>query len=125
MIKNNLIGFIGIFIALVGIGLAIFQDELRPATVSDPTTLSEAVFEKGAELLGVEVEKKRKTDWVTMTLYVLGFIAIVLGVFSWVKNENHRVSAAAAALGVIAVAWEYVLIGVVVAIIMLIAGSFA
>jgi len=87
MIKQNLIGFIGMTIAIVGIGIAIFQDELRPVPGAASTQLSERVFEKGAELLGVEVEKKRESDWVTITLFSLGFFAIILGILSWVKRR--------------------------------------
>jgi len=125
MINQNIIGFIGIAIAIVGIGIAIFQDELQPVPTPASKQLSESVFEKGAELLGFEVEKKRENDWVTITLFSLGFISIILGIFSWVKKEAQRISIAAVALGLVVVAWEYVLIGVVVVVVGMFVGLFS
>jgi hypothetical protein len=125
MFHKNMIGILGIIIALLGVGVAIFQDQLRPPPTPATTQLKEAAIEKGASLLGVKVDKKTNFDWVTATQYGLGFFAIVLGAFSWVRKENHRVSALAAGLGVIAAAWEYFLYGVALAAFILIAGAFS
>lgn len=120
---RNTIGLIGIVIALMGVGVAIFQDDLRPDTQAPPVEMTDRVVEKGAELLGIEVKRESPSDVVMIIRLGLGFLAIVLGVVSWIRKENHRVSSTAAALGIIVVAWEYVLIAVGVAIIILILGS--
>jgi hypothetical protein len=125
MIKKNLIGVIGIVIALAGVGVAIFQDDLRPPPTPGTIQLKDVALEKGAELLGIKVAEKTSSDWVRLTHLLLGFLAIILGVTSWIKKENHRVSAAAVSLGIVAAAWEYFLIGVVVAAFAMIAGAFS
>ncbi|MFP6780334.1 MAG: hypothetical protein VCB59_01440 [Gammaproteobacteria bacterium] len=44
-------------------------------------------------------------------------VSLVLGVWSFMVKENHRISGLAGALGVVAMAWEYVLPGVVIAVV--------
>ena len=123
MIQRNAIGIIGIVIALMGVGIAIFHDDLRSPTQIAPVEMKDRVIEKSAELLGIEVQSESTNDTVTVVQFGLGFLAIVLGVVSWVRKENHRISSAAAALGILVVAWEYVLIAAGVAIVILILGS--
>ncbi|MFT7531818.1 MAG: putative membrane protein [Gammaproteobacteria bacterium] len=125
MIQKNLIGIIGIAIALVGVGVAIFQDDLRPQPTPVSIQLKDVALEKGAQLLGIDVEEKTPSDWVRLTYFILGFLGIIMGVISWVKKENHRVSATALSLGIVAVAWQYVLIGVGFAVFIMIIGSFS
>jgi hypothetical protein len=48
----------------------------------------------------------------------LGLLALVAGIASFVKNENHRISGLAGALGVVVIGWEYVLIGLVIAVVL-------
>jgi len=50
----------------------------------------------------------------------LGFVAIVLGVVSWVRKDHIRISGGAVALGLMAIAWQYVLIASGIAIIIFI-----
>lgn len=125
MFNRNLFGIIGIVIALMGVGVAIFQDDLRSLFETEPIEIQDRVIEKGARLLGLDVEHETRRDWVTFTQFGFGFIGIILGVVSWVRNENHRVSSSAAALGVVAIAWEYVLIGLGIGVILLVVGSFS
>ena len=125
MFRRNIFGVIGITIALMGIGVAIFQDDIRAQLDTQPVEVQDRILEKGAKLLGLEVESERSRDWVTFTQFGLGFIGIILGVISWVRNENHRISASAAALGVVAIAWVYVLIGLAIGVILLVVGSFS
>lgn len=44
-------------------------------------------------------------------------LGVLLGVLSWVRGENHRVSIAAMAVGSLALAWSYVLLGIVCGVI--------
>ena len=125
MFARNRIGIIGLVVALLGIGVAIFQDDIRSHFDTEPVEVRDRVVEKGAELLGIEITSDTTRDKVTWVQFGLGFIAIILGVVSWIRKENHRVSASAAALGIIAVAWEYVLIAAAVAVLLLIVGSFS
>ena len=126
---KNIFGLIGIVIALAGLGVAVFQEHLRPPPEPISVTLGEAALAKGKQWLGVGSEEiaaeQSAIDWVTIVQFALGFIGIALGAVSWIRSENHRVSALAAALGLVVVAWEYVLVAVGVAVLILFLGSFA
>lgn len=113
---KNLLGILGIVVALGGVAVAAFQDELRGPRPPLSEQLKEEVLNRGAELFGGDVEKARGVDAVSATYTFLGFLGLVLGVGSFVRNEDHRISGMAGALGIIAMSWEYVLIGVILAI---------
>ena len=115
---KNKIGIAGILIAIIAVGVAIFQDDIRPEPPSATTQLADRVSEAVAKIGGIEIEEKSSRDWVTLTYIALGFLALIAGIVSFVQKENHRVSGMAGALGVVAIAWEYVLIGVVVAVVL-------
>ena len=125
MFERNVIGIIGIVIALTGIAIAVFQDEMRSPPAETSATLKSRVVEKSITLLGGEVDKPAEVDAITLTYRGLGFLAFLFGVVSWVRKENHRISALAGALGAVAVAWEYVVIGIGIAVVVLILGAFS
>lgn len=124
MINKNTFGIIGIFIAIIAITVAVFQDELRPSPPPVSEQLTTRVLEKGVELLVGDVEKKNKRDLVGYTYAGLGLLALMLGVFSFTKKENTRISGLAGALGILAIAWEYVLIGIVIAVVIIIFAEY-
>lgn len=122
---KNAIGMAGILIALLAIGVAAFQEQLRPPPPPAKTQLKERVVEKAAELVGIESESSASRDWITLIYIGLGFLALVVAVVAYVTGESHRISGMAGALGVIAIGWEYVLIGIVVAIVILILANIS
>ena len=122
---KNKIGLIGILIALTAIGVAIFQDDLRPEQPSAAEKLKDLAVSKSIELLGGDAEGRRERDVVQLTYHGLGFIALVLGVVSFLRKESHQVAGAAGALGVIAIGWEFVLIGIIIAVVILILAYFS
>ena len=104
---KNKIGIAGILIALLAIGIAIFQDRLRQPNPPEKASLISKVLHKSTFISG----SKRKSvtssfDAVTYTYISLGFFALIFGVVSYLKNENHRFSSMAGALSVIAIGWE-------------------
>jgi uncharacterized membrane protein YidH (DUF202 family) len=124
------IGVIGLVVGLIAVGIAIFQDDLRsgsmPEKSKESLSLTEVAVEAGKNLFKEKILKQepassagqgRSRDAITLTYLGLGFLAIVLGVVSWVKKDHIRVSGSAVGLGLIAVAWQYVLIGVVIAVV--------
>jgi len=118
---KNKIGIAGIIIALLAVGTAIFQDKLRQPSEHEKFSIMSKVLNKSGFISG----SKRKSelpsyDAVNYSYISLGFLALIFGVVSYLKNENLRFSGMAGALGVIAIGWEYVLIGIVVGIIILI-----
>ena len=54
---------------------------------------------------------------------VLAFLGLGSATVAWIRREHVRVWLAALALAVVAMAWEYALLGVAVALILLIVGS--
>ena len=115
---KNIVGTIGIFIAIIALGIAIFQDDLRPDPPSATTQLADRVSEAMAKIGGIEIAEKASKDWVTFTYIGLGFLALIVGIGSFLRQEDHRVSGLAGVLGVVAIGWEYVLIGITVAVVL-------
>ena len=117
MFKANRFGLIGIVIATIGTAIAIAQDHLRVKFTPESPKLVGQVVDKGFNLFrkdDVVVETHDRIDYIYIGL---GLVSLVLGVWSFIVKENHRVSGLAGALGVVAMAWEYVLIGVVLAVV--------
>jgi len=111
-------GIAGIIVAVIGITIAVFQDDIREQFFPEPETKAESVVSKGLELIGIgEKDDTFKRDKVTVTYSALGLLALVLGIVGYVRKESHRVAGMAGALGIIAVGWQYVLIGLIVAVV--------
>ncbi len=125
MLKANRIGLLGILIALIGVSVAVLQDDLRSRIAPDSPKLVERVAVKGIKLFGNTKVKETKHDVVDFIYIGLGLVAFALAAVSYIVNENHRISAAAAALGIIALAWQYVLIGFVIAVVVFFLASFS
>ena len=125
MIKANRIGFIGIVIAVLGICCAIFQDDLRAQITPDSPKIEQSVFKEGIRIFSSGEASHDKRDVVDFIYMGMGILGLILGVTSYIVKENHRVAALAGALGVMAIAWQYVLIGVAIAVVLFLVGSFS
>jgi hypothetical protein len=133
-------GIIGLVVGLIAVGIAIFQNDLfaepEPVVKADES-LKELAVEASKKLIrekllnkedaqseppkekksvmGVEIDERH--NGVQITYMALGFAAMILGTISWAKKDHMRVSGGAVALGLVAVAWQYVLIGIVIAVV--------
>ena len=118
---NGKAGLAGIAVALIAISIAVFQDDLRTVIAMDSAqpALGERIIERGRSLFD-RSSSGSDHDLIDYSYRGLGFVAIILAVISFLKSEPLRLAAVAAALGIIAIAWQYVLVGVVVAIVILI-----
>ena len=125
MIKANRIGLIGIVIAVLGICCAIFQDDLRAQITPDSPKIEQSVLKEGIRIFSSGDVSHDKRDVVDFIYMGMGILGLILGVISYIVKENHRIAAAAGALGVMAIAWQYVLIGVLVAVVLFFIGSFS
>jgi len=121
------LGTIGILIAMLAITVAVFQVHIRILIAPEDPTIKEQLMSRGSELLGLKSKEKATTststgyfDAVSITYTALGVIAMFFGVLSFLQKENHRFSGMAGALGIVAIGWEYVLVGLIIAIIVLI-----
>ena len=67
--------------------------------------------------IGVDLNLHPHADYRVAVTYIgLGLVAIVLGIVSYIRKESHRVAGMPGALGIVATAWEYVLIGLIIAV---------
>ena len=136
------IGIIGLIIGLIAVGLAIFQNDLRPQKPppepKPEPTFKELAVEAGKKVINDKILKKEADpppipedplasphDRIELTYMILGFLAMILGVVSWVKKDHIRISGGAVSLGLMAVAWQYVLIGVLIAVVILIVANMS
>jgi len=129
--KKIPVGIIGVVIGLMAIFVAIFQKDIENR-ISPPEEQSakEILFEAGKKLLKDKIqvesaEVKSSLSPVDYIYMILGFIAISIGVISWIKKDHIRISGAAISLGLVAIAWEYVLIAIGVAVIIFILANLS
>lgn len=108
--KNNL-GYIAIITALIGVFIAIFQVQLADMFFPEQ---NQSLLEQAANLI---TDKGSITDSpIRMIFMGLGFIAFVLAIFSFVKQEDRTISKIAAGLAILAIGWEYILLIIVIII---------
>lgn len=118
---TNKMATIGVMVALLGIGVATFQEKIRSQSAPEETSLKVRVMHAGAILIGEKTtDAKEKYDWVTYSYMALGFLGIVFGVLAYLRHESLRHVGMAAALGLVAIAWEYVIVAIVIGVIILI-----
>jgi hypothetical protein len=130
---RNLFAILGLVIGFVAIGVAAFErPSLAPeAPKEDKRSLKELAAEAGKKLLKEKVLKesspapsstpKVEPSRPTRIAYMLlGLAAMAFGGVAWIRKENLRMACGAIAVGLVAVAWEYVLVAVAVAIFIMI-----
>lgn len=122
---TNRFGIIGIIVGLIAIGVAAGGDSIRELIEPEPTSIAERVLETGAAILTGEARSSTsERDYVTVSYIALGFVAIVLAVISFLRHENQRVTTMAGVLGVMAVGWSYILIGLAISVVLIILVNF-
>ena len=136
LLARNFLGLIGLIVGLVAVLIAIFQNDLRPPPPpEDERTLTEVASEATKKLIQEKILKEsppeavpdheKRHDAVALTYMALGFLAIVLGVVSWIRRDHIRLSGGAVAIGLVAVGWEYVLVGLLIAVVILVLANFS
>ena len=45
-----------------------------------------------------------------------GLLGLLLGVISWIKREDHRISGTAVAIGTITITWQYIILAVAIVV---------
>jgi hypothetical protein len=123
---------IGLILGFVAVAIAAFESHLvASAPKEDKRSLRELATEAGKKLLKEKVLKEeapppppKPFHPVKITYTVLGLAAIGFGAFSWIKKEHVRMSGGAVALGLLAVCWQWVLIGVCIAVVIFLLAQF-
>ncbi len=135
-IIRNYLGVIGLTVGLIAVAIAIFQNDLRPPEPEDNRTLTEVAGEATKKLIREKILKEepesppvadheKRHDFIAITYMSLGFLAMVFGITSWVRKDHIRLSGGAVAVGLVAVGWEYVLVGLCIAVIVLVFANFS
>ncbi|GJM09320.1 MAG: hypothetical protein DHS20C11_15960 [Lysobacteraceae bacterium] len=108
-----------VVVALLALGLAIFEEQLGARGAGG--NLSD-LFQRA---LGHDSAGSVETNWVLLGRYGLGLCAVVLSVVAWLRDESHRFAATGIGLAIVAIAWEYVLIALMVGLVIVVIGSMA
>ena len=116
---ENKFSIIGLVVAIIAITVAVFHDDIQKLiSKEDNSTTMERVLSRGAETLGlVEAKEKSHFNIVRIAYTGLGVLSIVLAIVAYIREENHRFSGVVGAAGIVAIAWEYVLIGLIIGVI--------
>ncbi len=126
----------------MAVSLAAFQNNFihqSPAPEPQKTTLKEVVGEAAKKLLEEKILRKQQVSQNSiqedsrrlplhpyqMVYTSLGLLGLALGIISWCRKEHIRLAGAAAAVGLMAVCWEWVLIGVCIAIVILVVSNLS
>lgn len=137
------IGTLGLIMGICAVLVAAFQNDLKqqdpqPAPKAEES-LKELAIEASKKLIKEKILNEQEAEEPAPTpveltspkdniqrLYMaLGLLAMIFGVFSWIQKDHIRVSGAAISLGLVAIAWQYVLIAVFVAIIIMLIANFS
>lgn len=131
---RHLYSSIGLILGFVAIAIAAFESHLAASEPpkEDKRSLRELAGEASRKLLKEKVLKEapatpppKRYHPVRITYTLLGLAAMGLGTFSWIKKEHIRMSGGAAALGLLAVCWQWVLIGVCIAVVIFLVAHFS
>ena len=120
MFKLNRFGLIGIIIALLGIGCAVFQGDLRKQFIPNALEVERSALGESIKMLISDDSVQVEHDRIDYLYLGLGLLALILGIISFLSKESQRVSLMAGVLGIMALTWQYVLIGVIIAVVIII-----
>ncbi|MDB6124631.1 MAG: hypothetical protein JWQ71_3624 [Pedosphaera sp.] len=116
--KAHTFGLIGIVVAFLGLAGAIFSPLALEVQRPPPKQLSDVLADTAVKIKDRFTKREalppppRETDWrvvAIITASSLGFIGAALGTASWIRREDLRISGAAVAVGVTAIAFHYIL----------------
>ena len=105
---KNIYAIAGIIFGICGASITMHQEFIVPQpTLTEMAT--KTVIEKTKEFLG-RPKAREKTNWLRIIQITLGSFAVILGLVSWIENENRRLSILAINFGLMAAAWEFVIV---------------
>ena len=125
-VRARTFGLVGIIVAFLGLAGAIFAPLALEAKRPPPKQLSDVLADTAVKIKDKIVKREAptpppaQTNWrvlAIITASALGFIGAALGTASWVRREDLRVSGAAVAVGVTAIAFHYIIAAIGVAIV--------
>jgi len=127
--KARTFGLVGIVVAFLGLAGAIFAPLAFEVRRPPPKQLSDLLADTAVKIKDRVTKREApaslppQTDWrvvAIITASALGFVGAVFGTASWIRREDLRISGAAVAVGVTAIAFHYIMAAVGVAIVCII-----
>jgi len=124
-------GLVGIIVAFLGLAGAIFGPLAFEVQRPPPKQLSDVLADTAVKIKDRIAKTEAvpppplQTDWrvvAIITASALGFIGAAFGTASWIRREDLRVSGAAVAIGVTAIAFHYIMAALGVVIVCIIVG---
>lgn len=124
---KNKYAAIGIIIGCIALVCAIFSEEI--ATLVDKLkpeqSVIEKIIDKGKRALTLEENISKSSLNITRLIYMIGgSIGLLFSIFSFVQKEETRMSIISSAVSIAALAWAYVLLGIVIAVVLMILWTF-
>lgn len=126
---------IGLIFGFIAVGIAAFETHIiasEPPPPADGRSLKELAIDASKKILKERVLKEdappppeKPFHPIRVTYMLLGLSALGLGMTSWIKKEHIRMSGGAAALGLMAICWQWVLISVCIAIVIFILANLS
>lgn len=116
----------GLIVGFLAVAVAAFESHLVASTppVEDKRTFRELATEAGKKVLKEKVLKEEPVEPapkpfhpVRIAYSLMGLAAMGLGAISWIRKEHIRMSGGAIALGLVAICWQWVLVGVCIAVV--------
>jgi hypothetical protein len=124
-------GLVGIIVAFLGLAGAVFRPLAFEVQRPPPKQLSDVLTDTAVKIKDRIAKTEAapaphpQTDWrvvAIITASALGFIGAAFGTASWIRREDLRISGAAVAVGVTAIAFHYIMAAIGVAIVCIIVG---
>jgi len=118
-------GLLGLSFAILGLAIALISPLIEDSRHPPPTNLSSVLTETAEQIKekltkpDMPVEPRRRVSVRTIVMIsgsVLGFLGAALGTAAWGRRESTRIAGIAVALGLAAIAWNYVLSAVIAAL---------
>lgn len=117
---------IGLIVGFLAVAVAAFESHLVASNPppEDKRSLGELATDAGKKILKEKILKEGPVEPppkpfhpVRVSYMLMGLAAMGLGAVSWIKKEHIRMSGGAVALGLVAICWQWVLIGVCIAVV--------
>lgn len=103
---KNMLAVIGLVLALAGLGVAIFQDDIRDEQPTSVESVTQDAMDKGREIW--DGDKRLRKDNVTYAAIIAGALGALMGLLALFKDESKGMALAAMAIGGVAAGWHWI-----------------